>query len=82
MLITNAYVDRNLAGSLNAYLYSQTADEVMTEHADFGEYPTPVANLYLDLVDGSLPCVKVSKWRSGSSGEWSNDNYKTRYSRN
>jgi len=52
-MVTNAYVKRDLSGSLNAYLYSQTAQEVITEHTDFGEYPNPVWRFVLHLVDGS-----------------------------
>lgn len=79
LLVTNAYVNRDLAGSLNAYLFSQTGQEVLAEHRDFGEYPTPIGELYLDLVEGTLPCVKVSKWHSPK--RWSNENYKIRYGR-
>ena len=79
LMVTNAYVKRDLSGSLNAYLYSQTAQEVITEHTDFGEYPNPVGDLYLHLVDGILPCIKVSRWRDGAG--WSNDNYKAHYQR-
>jgi hypothetical protein len=76
LLVTNAYVKRDLTGSLNAYLFSQTGEEVITEHEGCGEYPTPVATLYLEVRDG-LYCIKVSKWRSSAS--WSNKDYESRH---